>query len=250
MKTANHRHSLGLGLMVFTLAILLSVVPGSVSASTGAAAPQAYAPDLLTGITLDGSFDDADTAYLKASLQLLYTRLPAWYDYLEQAKPLVLSVDATRSAAGIVAFAECCDAQGAGAITFGYHFGTFAVSNEPDAQSMQAREIAFLGYFVHEATHVRDQRAGRLPKKMDPTVCISGEKAALEQVLNFKRAVVAVRIADNPAVDQVYRLTAQAQVNAEAGNLNDERYWDRYCGACGQPKTTNGTDVAMARINP
>jgi hypothetical protein len=247
MQTANHRYLFSFW-TVFILTTLFLVAPTTVSAQSGTTQTQSSAATLLNGITLDSSLNDADIAFLKTGLQFLHDRLPVWFDYLEQAKPLMLTVDAKYIMVGTIAFADCCDAQGVATITLGYHFGTIAVTDKPIDQSIQARQVAFLGYLMHEATHLRDQRAGRIPRKMDATICVVGEKAALTQVLNFKRAITLTVIDDDSIVDTIYRFMAQSQVNEEADNLDNERYWNRYCGIGTEFKLTNGTDYAMARL--
>lgn len=228
---------------VIVLAILVSSIPAHVSAEEGFA-------DLLAGITWDNSLDEADITFLKSSLQLLHDQLPVWYAYLEQAKPLVLSVNPALSARGTAAYAECCNANGAGVIVLGYRFGAVAAFDEPGAQTIPARQVTFLGYLIHEATHVRDQRAGRLPKQMNPAVCVTGEKAALVQELDFKRALAITRVGEGASVMLQHQSAAQSQWQSQIGNLNDDRYWEQYCGNPFEPKLSNGVDFAFARINP
>ena len=83
-----------------------------------------------------------------------------------------------------------------------------------------------------------------------PYPVIGGEKAALVQVLDLMRALASTRISEDPTIDEVYRLAGISQVNAEADHLNNDQYWSRYCGLGAEPRTTNGTDYALARINP
>ena len=240
MKKTNHR-AFQIGLLVLALVVLAGRAPANVSAYEGGAG-QVFSSKGLTGITFDNSVDDADRAFLQTSLQFLSTHLPVWYVYLESAKPVMLSIDATRDASGTAAFADCCT-QGVSKITFGYHFGTIAMPTQTNVQSLPARQIAFLGYLLHEATHIHDLRAGRIPRQMDSASCLVGEKAALAQELAFKRALTLTHRTDSTL--DPYRLAAQTQVDAEAANLDDARYWERYCGCATEPKLSNGIDFAQ-----
>lgn len=57
-----------------------------------------------------------------------------------------------------------------------------------------------------------------------PYPVIGGEKAALVQVLDLMRALASTRISEDPTRDEVYRLAAISQVNAEADHLNNDQY--------------------------
>jgi hypothetical protein len=120
--------------------------------------------DLLTGITLAASLNDADVAYLQASLQLLREQSPEWTQYIEEATPLVIAVDLDEGAHGRAAIAKCCDAQGRGVITFGFRLGQ---SPDDAEQTSEGKRVAFIGTLIHEVTHIRDQRAGRHNTKTD-----------------------------------------------------------------------------------
>ncbi len=235
MKTTSYRHALKLGLIVIALATLGWVLPTSVSASEGAG-------DLLAGITFDNSVDAADIAYVQASLQILRDGQPAWYAYIDEAKPFVLSVDAALSDRGTAAYTDCCNDDGAARIVFGYHFGATPAFRELGTQTPMARQITFLGYLVHETKHIGDRRAGRIPRQMDATVCETGEKAAAAQAIQFKLTLASAGIVDDPLADQGYRLAAKEQADAETREASAPSYWDRYGGRGFAPSTATATD--------
>ncbi len=235
VKTTNYRQAFRFALLVVALVTLGWVLSTGVSASDGTA-------DLLAGIRFDRSVDAADIAYLQASLQFLRDAQPAWYAYIEQAEPFVLSVDTSLSARGTAAYAECCDDDRAARVVFGYRFGATAAFKELEAQTPAARQITFLGYLVHETKHVLDRRAGRIPKQMDPAVCETGEKAAASQAIQFKHALASTSVVDEPIADREYRLAAQEQAEAETREQGDQLYWDRYCGRGTRPFAMTATD--------
>ncbi len=187
--------------------------------------------DVLQDITFAGMYTDDDAAYLHKSLQLLYDKMPTWAQYVEEAKPLVIAVDLTEGTHGRAAIAKCCLAGNRGQITFGHHLGTLIDTTDPDSQSAEARRITFLATLAHEATHVRDQRAGRFTRKTDWKTCVAGEKSGLEKQLQFQQDALTVELGDTPASSQVYRARLKQNVMAEAAALSSPHLWDQYCGA-------------------
>ena len=196
----------------------------SVVLSSGCGSPtlaKVGQPDLLAGMTFADSITDEDVAYLRDSLHWLYVYLPEWYDYVMQAKPLTLSVDLAAGEQGRLAKTKCCDEQGRGAITFGLHLKQLAASDNPDDQTRESRQIAFLSTLVHEATHIADRRAGRISQTIDVPTCIAGEGAAFAQELAFKRALVA-EMSRHADWGGAWQLAAEKQIQVEASALNGE----------------------------
>lgn len=183
--------------------------------------------DLLVGITFAGSTTDADMVYLQNSLYILRDNLPEWYAYVADSKPFVVSVGQTDDEGWVVAKTTCCDDQGNGRITFDDHLGTLAASSDPEDQTTQARQVAFLSALVHEVTHLRDYRAGRIPAKMDATVCIASEGAAYAKEFEFKRAVVSAKM-DGDRSGELYRRAAEKQL-AEDEHVFSGNFWKLYC---------------------
>jgi len=211
----------GLKIAVATIALAASL--GMSHTKVSAASP-ASAPNLLAGITLDSSLTDADVAYLQTNLQLVHDQLPDWWQYVEDAKPFNLTVNADEGAHGRVAIAKCCDTQGNGSITFGFHLGQ---SPDDAGQTLEARRVMFIGTFVHEATHVRDQRAGRFTTRIDFKSCVAAEKSGLEKQVEVKRALTTV------SLDDAYAQALDQQISAEASALKSRDLWNQYCGAFG-----------------
>jgi hypothetical protein len=198
--------------------IALSIIVLVTVTRTDAAA----AADVLDGITFAGEYTDADVTYLRNSLQLLQTRLPAWRQYIAEAGPLVFAVDLNEGARGHAAMAKCCDAQARGVITFGFHLGQ---SPDDAGQTLEAQQVAFIGTFVHEVTHIRDQRSNRYPAKTDYKSCVAAEKSGLEQQLEVKRAFAAVNLG------AAFAQAVNQQISAEASALMSRGLWQQYCGA-------------------
>jgi hypothetical protein len=229
MKTTN---SLKVKSVLAILLVVGELVAQLVFAPTNALAAQAAEPALAlpAGITLTGQMTQDDAAYLLDSLQYLRDQLPQWWQDAMDARPFTLTLDATMTDKGRVAIAECCDAQGYGLVKFGYHFGKFTVSNDPDSQTVEARRVTFLGILIHELTHVRDQREGRFTAKTDRKSCIAAESSGLTQQLQVKRDL-ATRLADDPSADSVFQSWLDQQVRTETSDLRSRELWDLYCGA-------------------
>ena len=214
---------MNMGSKLKTVGVWITLVALAVL-SSGCGSPafaQVGSPDLLAGMTFTGSITDEDVAYLRDSLRWLDTWLPEWYDYIMQARPLTLSVDLVVGEQGRLAKTKCCDEQGRGVITFGLHLKQLAASDDPDDQTPESRQIAFLSTLVHEATHMSDRRAGRISQTIDVPMCIAGEGAAFAQELAFKRALVAA-MSHHSDWGSAWQRAAEKQIQAEAGALNGE----------------------------
>ncbi len=216
------------------LGVLVSLNHADVSAATvvaPAVATSAHDTALLDGITLAKTLSDEDRLYLQANLQFLHDRLPGWWEYIAEAKPLALTLDEKLAGQGRAAIARCCEAGLYGVITFGHHFGQLTMSDDPAEQSLEAKQITFLGVLVHEVTHIRDQRAGRFLMKTDRKTCIAAESSGLTKQLEFKRDLASVGLGDNPAAREIYQHALERQIKVEAADLHDRKFWDFYCGS-------------------
>ncbi|MGE5265199.1 MAG: hypothetical protein ACM3S0_17600 [Acidobacteriota bacterium] len=129
-------------------------------------------------------------------------------------------IDTFQSDQGRQATAVCCDANGSGTITFGHHLG-----HSVDADTPEAQQVMFVGTLIHEVTHVRDQREGRLAAKTDRKSCVAVEKPGLEKQLEVKRALAVAGLSDG------YRQALEGQISAEASALKSRALRDLYCGA-------------------
>ena len=185
-------------------------------------APVSAPADILDGITFAGEYTDADVTYLRNSLQLLQNQLPAWSQYIEEAKPLVLAIDLNEGEHGRLAVAQCCGAGGSGVLRFGFHFGQ---SVDDAEQTPEAKQAAFLGTLTHEVTHIRDQRAGRFTTKTDRKSCVAAEKSGLEKQLEVKHAMAAENLGD------AFAQALGQQIASDTRALKSRELWDRYCGA-------------------
>ncbi|MBI5651860.1 MAG: hypothetical protein HZC40_15700 [Chloroflexi bacterium] len=180
------------------------------------------APDALNTITLAGEFSDADAIFLRTNLETLRDQFPTWYQYVIDAQPLTIAIDSSEGALGHAAIAKCCDAQGRGVITFGFHFGQ---SPDDAEQTIEAQRVAFIGTLVHEVTHIRDQRAGRFTTKTDYKSCVAIEKSGLEKQLEVKRALA------TGDLGAAFAHALNQQIGDEATALRSRELWQHYCGA-------------------
>ena len=181
------------------------------------------ASDALDGITLTGTYTDADYTYLRQTLEMLRDQMPLWSQYIGEAKPLTLVVDLNEGAHGRAAVAKCC-AGNRGVITFGHHFGTLTDSDDTADQTPDARRIRFLVTLVHETTHVRDQRAGKFLSKTNFKSCMDTEKSAFEEQIAFENDLLNV-------VDGDAQAWLAQQVKSEIASLRTRELWQQYCGA-------------------
>ncbi|MBI5302768.1 MAG: hypothetical protein HY868_11565 [Chloroflexi bacterium] len=226
MKAIPARRSITLCVSILILFVTVASLNVDATAFAALAFPPAR-PDLLSGITFANSASNADTRYLRDSLQFLHDHLPEWYVYVDDAKPFIISIGQTDEKGWEVANSKCCDEHGQGIITFDDHFEQSATSSDPIVQTTQARQVAFLSTLVHEVTHLRDYRAGRIPTKIDMAMCLSSEAVAYAKEFELKSAV-ALTIFQNDAVGEKYRLAANQQLAADT-NESYTRFWKLYC---------------------
>lgn len=205
----------------YVLFVIVAVLAQSSFMSSNAAASSPNSANLPEGIAFNGAYTQSDVEYLQDTLAFLQTHLPTWYQYVVDAKPLVLNVDLGEGAHGRAAIAKCCDAQGRGVITFGFYLGQ---SPDDAGQTVEAKRVAFIGTLVHEVTHVRDQRAGRFTTKTDFKSCVAAEKSGLEKQLDVKRALASVKLSDG------YVETLNRQIGAEEKAIRSRELWNQYCG--------------------
>lgn len=216
-----NRTSIGrwLGSTLTAIAVLIVVIGfranAPVSSNAGYAAP-IDAFDMLEGIGLTASVTDEDVAHLRNGVQFLHDHIPQWYSYVADAKPLMLAVDVPEGERGLAAKSSCCDEQGYALITFGDHFGDWSV--DPRDQSAQARQITFLSTLIHESTHVRDRRTGRVSEKVGYGECVMTERAAFTQEVEFKRALLSLGTG-GPGLDELAQASLHRQISVEASAL-------------------------------
>jgi len=213
-------------LAIFLVAAQLVIV----SADALAAPAMDTAPALPEGIGFIGQLSQDDVTYFQNGLQLLHERLPEWYEYVMESRPFTLTFDPAMDGLGRAAVSACCDAQGYGLVTVGQHFGQLTIPDDPDSETVKARQVTFLGLIVHELTHVRDQRAGRFTTKTDRKSCVAAESSGLTKQLDVKRDLAA-QLASDPTSDQSLTRWLYRQVETEASDLHSRELWDLYCGA-------------------
>ena len=188
---------------------------------------QIHQPDVLAGITFYNSFDDADTAYLRTSLQWLREYLPKWYAYVVEAKPFIFAMDDELQTRRIISYAKCCDSRGAGAITFGEHLGAWSISDVATVEGMQAQQTQFLSVLIHEVTHIRERRDGRA-EAANWRTCIAAEQSANMKELEFARALTRVQISGDANARANYRAIVDKHLDITQENL-DGVTWKIVC---------------------
>lgn len=90
---------------------------------------------------------------------------------------------------------------------------------------MESRRVTFIGTLVHEVTHLRAQRSGRIAVKADFQSCIAAEKPGLERQLEVKRALFTGNM------DAPYAEALAWQIAEETKAIKSRALWDFYCGA-------------------
>ena len=221
------------GLVKSILKVLGVVIALSAFVGTSNVVVNANATDHtleMEGFKFVGEFTAEDVAYFQENLHLLRAQLPAWHQYLLEARPIAFNFDAALGERGRAAEARCCEADGTGVITFGHHFGQLAASPEAEDQTPEARRIAFLGLLAHELTHIRDQRAGRFTAKTDRKSCIAAESSGLSKQVEIKRDLAKIQLTGEPASAAIYRSQLDRQISVETNDLRSRAFWDFYCG--------------------
>ena len=226
MKTPLAYRSVKLGAVIIVLLGVIALAYSGTLAFSVVSTPIPE-PELLAGITLANSFDEADAAYLQTSLRWLRDYLPEWYAYMNEAKPFIVSIGQTDNVGWSAANSTCCDEQGNGQITFDDHLDSLTASDSAEDQSPPARQVLFLSMLIHEATHLRDHRAGRIPAKIDAAACIAAEGAAYVKEFEFKRVLASASFA-NGKIGTDYRSAAKRQLDAEESQFN-RQFWKLYC---------------------
>jgi hypothetical protein len=203
----------------------LAVVPGS--SHTTSSASLMTGCDLPDGITFAGQVTDQDITYLRDGLRVLCAHLLEWHTYVAESSPIILAVDLQVGARGVVAKSQCCDAENIGAITFGDHFGDWSISDDPEDETFQARQITFLSTLIHEMTHIRDQRAGRI-RTVDVAACIEGERSAMTREAEFMDALSGAPSEDDLVSNAFYRRAIERQDSIAASEVS-RASWYFYC---------------------
>jgi hypothetical protein len=206
------RFNVGLWLSILLIPVLaIAIAQNGVDRSRGATMRQHDAADVLEGVRLTGSFTDQDIAALREGLQFLRDTVPDWYAFVAEAKPLIISIDLSEGARGLAAKSICCNERGYGSITLGEHL------TDMDAPTAQLNQITFLSTLIHEATHIRDRRADRIPAQIDYAACVRSERAAFTQEAEFKRTIVASSTRLNPTDRAALERQIQDEMRALAG---------------------------------
>jgi hypothetical protein len=185
-------------------------------------------PDVLADVTFASTFSDADTRYLQTSLEWLRDYLREWYAYVADAKPLNFGFDETQRARGIISYAKCCYTRGTGAITFGAPLGQWNLYAMPTIPGIQAQQVQFLSVLVHEVTHIRDARDGRIGQLTNSSVCIAAEKSANEKELEFARALTRVQISGDATARANYHALVDKHLDITQKNV-DSVLWTIVC---------------------
>lgn len=201
------------------LVILIAIFAANVGAFGLATVAPSGQPDVLANIKPAGAFTDADTRYLQISLHWLQDYLPDWYAYVTEAKPFVVSVDEELKQRGMISRATCCTARGTGSITFGGHLGQWHISGVASVEGMQTQQLQFLSVLVHEVTHLRDQRSGRIGEAVDSKSCIAAERSANTKELEFALALTTVQFTGDASARENYRLSVAKHLEITEENV-------------------------------
>lgn len=214
------------------LFVVLSTLNGRAEATSipiRARSSAASAADMLDGIVLGSGVTDADAAFLQENLDTLFVQLPVWWVYIQDAKPFTLAVDVSAGAQGRAAYTRCCQ-EGMAVITFGFHFDQLALTTDAANSSMSSRRMAFLAFFVHEVTHVRDQKAGQFSGRTDYNTCVAAERSALTVQLQFERDFMQMLQSDSMLGVQDFSMGFQDVISDETKALGSRETWYAYCG--------------------
>lgn len=114
-------------------------------------------------------------------------------------------------------------------ITFGYPFDQLTLSSHSADQTDAERRIAFLAILIHEATHVRDQKAGRFGARTKYKPCVDAERSGLSKQLQFERDLLADPPSDNTVEMEEYRVWLESLVSTETKALGARETWLAYC---------------------
>ncbi|MBI5651867.1 MAG: hypothetical protein HZC40_15735 [Chloroflexi bacterium] len=190
---------------------------GSVAFAIGATPIQK--PDVLADVTFTSTFSNADTRYLQTSLEWLREYLPEWYAYVADAKPFIFARDEELQTRGIISYAKCCYTRDTGAITFGEPLGQWKIDEMPNVPGMQTQQVQFLSVLIHEVTHIRERRKGRIEAANWQT-CIAAEKSANVKELEFARALTRVQIAGDATARANYRQVVDRHLEITQENLD------------------------------
>lgn len=141
----------------------------------------------IDGINFYGGFSESDIANFREDFTWLKTNAPEWWNYLASAQPFRLYYDPKQFADSKImekfdATGWCCDMLGRGEIRFADH-----TRSPKGGDSFESRLMAELSLTIHEATHVKDLRAGKFPVSVRRTVegCVATERAAVGKELEF-----------------------------------------------------------------
>lgn len=221
-----------LGLAAILVFVSVLVVHGSaqaMSAPVHARALAATTADVPDGILLAPNVTEADAVYLSANLEFLRDYLPTWQAYIHDAKPFMLSIDLHLGTQGRAAYTRCCD-KGLGLITFGYHFDQLALAPGSAGKTVAARRAAFLAILVHEVTHLRDQRAGRVSMRADYKTCVEAERSGLGKQLQFENDLAKIPQAQDTLGEPNFNTWLEGVISAETKALASRGTWIAYCG--------------------
>lgn len=210
------------------LVVLIAIFAANVGAFGLVTVAPIEQPNVLANIKIASAFTDADTLYLQTSLQWLRDYLPDWYAYIEEAKPFIFAMDENLLTRGIISHAKCCYSHGAGAITFGEHLGQWKISDAGVVEGIQPQQIQFLSVLIHEVTHIRDLRDGRIERATDARTCIAAEQSANAQELEFVRALTTVQIKGDATTRANYRLAVDKHLEITEENVNGV-VWKIFC---------------------
>lgn len=208
-----------LALVIVGLVILIAIFASRTGAFDLTKIESREQADIMDGITLAHSLTNADKRYMRTSMQWLRDFMPEWFAYITEAKPFTMMIDEQLNDRGIISDAKCCYARGMGLLTFGVHFERWPVHDAAQIWGMQPYQIQVLSTLIHEVTHIRDQREGRIEKNINSNTCIAAERSAYAKEVEFARALIKVRLYGDAVGRENYHLVAERQLELSVNNF-------------------------------
>ena len=157
-------------------------VPTGVSFAGPLTKPQLSDGD-VDGIRFYGGFKQQDIVFYGQLFDWIKLKSPKWYEYIIQNQPFVVIYDPSRDSAT----GNCCDSLGRGRVTIPGLIGNANLKNLTEGQIMADASL-----FIHEVTHVRDGRGGKLKLKGTKQDCQFNESSAVKQQVTFLNDLISV----------------------------------------------------------
>lgn len=135
-------------------------------------------------------FSEEDAVKFKNILEDLKLLVPSWHDYLLSVAPFNINLDPTIAEKGWAGTAQCCGIEGPR--------GRYGEVNLPEQPPNHLTDnVSFVSTLIHEATHVRDMRAGRFSQTRGSEHCRDLERSAARAQADFLGDLIKSQVDDN-----------------------------------------------------